>query len=363
MSNILAFGTYNTRKHPRVGILIEGLRCNGCQVTEINRPLTLSTADRVAMLQQPWKVFGLIKTLAVLWYQLSREAKAWMRANNRPDAILVGYMGHFDVLLAHHLFRGIPIVLDHLIFAGDTAKDRGAKGFKVKLLNRLDRLALDAATLVLTDTEEHQSMLKDTDRSLVVPVGAQQQWYDAGKHSTHTSGDIIFFGLYTPLQGVPVIADALLILNAEGIHPHVTLIGKGQDYEQVWNKLHKLPEVHFIDWVDPEQLPEAVASNSIALGIFSTTAKGMRVIPNKVYESMAAGCAVVTSDTPPQNRLVGAGTILVPPGDPQKLAAALRVLLSDASARDHAMRAARATGAKYSARRITAQLSKTIENL
>jgi glycosyltransferase involved in cell wall biosynthesis len=152
-------------------------------------------------------------------------------------------------------------------------------------------------------------------------------------------------------------------LNAEGIHPHVTLIGKGQDYEQVWNKLHKLSEVHFIDWVDPEQLPEAVASNSIALGIFSTTAKGMRVIPNKVYESMAAGCAVVTSDTPPQNRLVGAGTILVPPGDPQKLAAALRVLLSDASARDHAMRAARATGAKYSARRITAQLSKTIENL
>ena len=41
MSTVLAFGTYSVRKHPRVGILIDGLRKNGCNVEEINQPLLL----------------------------------------------------------------------------------------------------------------------------------------------------------------------------------------------------------------------------------------------------------------------------------------------------------------------------------
>ena len=41
----------------------------------------------------------------------------------KADAVLVGYLGHFDVLLARRLFRRIPVVLDHLIFAADTAAE------------------------------------------------------------------------------------------------------------------------------------------------------------------------------------------------------------------------------------------------
>ncbi len=47
MSRVLAFRIYNVRKHPRVGILIDGLQKNGCEVVEINNPLMLSTAERV----------------------------------------------------------------------------------------------------------------------------------------------------------------------------------------------------------------------------------------------------------------------------------------------------------------------------
>jgi hypothetical protein len=119
---VLAFGTYNARKHPRVGILIDGLRKNGCNVEEVNHPLRLSTAQRVEILQRPWKLFGFAWNLLRLWLSLRKDARAWVRANGRPAAVLVGYMGHFDVLLAHHLFAGVPIILDHLIFAGDTAQ-------------------------------------------------------------------------------------------------------------------------------------------------------------------------------------------------------------------------------------------------
>jgi glycosyltransferase involved in cell wall biosynthesis len=42
-----------------------------------------------------------------------------------------------------------------------------------------------------------------------------------------------------------------------------------------------------------------------------------------VFQGAAAGCAIVTSDIPPQRRALGDAALLVPPGDPAALAAAL----------------------------------------
>ena len=42
-----------------------------------------------------------------------------------------------------------------------------------------------------------------------------------------------------------------------------------------------------------------VASHDVCLGIFGDTDKALSVVPTKVYQGAAAGCAVVTSDTAP----------------------------------------------------------------
>lgn len=360
---VLAFGTYNARKHPRVGILIDGLRKNGCIVEEVNHPLRLSTAQRVEILQRPWKLFGFAWNLLRLWLSLRKDARAWVRANGRPAAVLVGYMGHFDVLLAHHLFAGVPIILDHLIFAGDTAQDRGAHGLKVRLLQRLDRWAINAATLVLVDTEEHGRMLKPSDASMVVPVGAPEQWYEASQHEAaqqreaveaikaaearKSLPDIVFYGLYTPLQGTPIIAQALQRLADRGLRPHVTMIGNGQEYQEVRRLTKQLGNIEYRSWVEPEQLPALVATHDIALGIFSTTPKGLRVVPNKVYQSMAAGCAVITSGTAPQRRMLGDGVVYVAAGDADALADALERLLRQPEALEHARLHAAAAARRF----------------
>ncbi|PST47682.1 hypothetical protein COO72_11735 [Bifidobacterium callitrichos] len=365
---VLAFGTYNVRRHPRVGILIDGLRANGCEVTEINHPLGLSTAQRVDILRKPWKLFGFGWDLLRLWHSLRRDARAWMRRHGRPDAVLVGYMGHFDVLLAHHLFRGVPIILDHMIFAGDTAKDRGAHGLRVWMLNRLDRMAINAATLTLLDTQEHQLMCRPSDRTMVIPVGAPAEWYRAGDAETAQTAsgsagrtsDIVFYGLYTPLQGVPVIAKAAQELASRGLFPHFTLIGKGQDYAKVRAIVNGLDNVEFREWVEPEDLPALVASHAISLGIFSTTSKGLHVVPNKVYQSMAAGCAVITSDTAPQRRVLGDGVVYVRPGDPVALADAIEALLGDPELLAEAQHKARLTSEQFSSRIITKPLYQWI---
>lgn len=365
---VLAFGTYNVRKHPRVGILIDGLRANGCEVTEINHPLELSTAQRVEILRKPWKLFGFAWDLLGLWCALRRDARAWMRRHGRPDAVLVGYMGHFDVLLARRLFRGIPIILDHMIFAGDTAKDRGAHGLRVRLLNRLDRMAINSATLTVLDTQEHQLMCRPGDQTMVIPVGAPAEWYAAGAAEaalvaageTARTNDIVFYGLYTPLQGVPVIAKAARELARRGLTPHFTLIGKGQDYAKVRTITHGLDNVEFREWVEPEDLPALVSSHAISLGIFSTTSKGLHVVPNKVYQSMAAGCAVITSDTAPQRRVLGDGVVYVKPGDPEALADAIEQLMSNRTALLRAQRAASTAAQRFTSARITQQLATWI---
>ncbi|MEU4364792.1 glycosyltransferase [Promicromonospora sp. NPDC023987] len=346
---MIAFGTYDAARHPRIAVLVAGLRAHGVKVTELNRPLGFSTADRVRMLQQPWRLPALAGRLLRCWAGLVGDAARQRRAEGRPRAVLVGYLGHFDVLLARLLYPRSVVVLDHLVFAGDTAADRGAAGLRVRLLTGLDRLAVACADLVVTDTEEHRLMLPDPDKGVVVLVGAPDDWRAAGSPRAEASlvepslvepvetrvstsdpstGElsVVFFGLYTPLQGAPVIAEAVRDAVAAGAPLRVTMVGSGQELPRVRDLLARTPGVTWHDWVEPDELPALVAGHQVCLGIFSDTPKGVRVVPNKVYQGLAAGCVVVTSDTPPQRRALGQNVELVPAADPEALAGRLAEL-------------------------------------
>jgi glycosyltransferase involved in cell wall biosynthesis len=322
---IAAFGTYDARKHPRVAVLVAGLREHGYEVAELNRPLGFSTAERVRMLQQPWRLPLLLVRLLACWAALVGDAARLRRRSGRPEAVLVGYMGHFDVVLARLLFPRSRVVLDHLIFAGDTASDRGATGLRVRLLTVLDRVATACADVVVTDTEEHRAMLRSPRKGVVVRVGASDEWFAAADaaQGTRAEGEplrVVFFGLYTPLQGAPVIGEAVATALAAGVPLRLTMVGTGQDHAAVRARLDGSAAVTWHDWVGPEDLPALVASHDVCLGIFSDTPKGRRVVPNKVYQGLAAGCVVVTSDTAPQRRTLGEALELVPPADPAALA-------------------------------------------
>ena len=322
---VLAFGSYDARRHPRVGVLVDGLREHGVVVDECNVPLRLDTADRVRMLQQPWRLPLLVVELLRTWLTLCLRA----RRLPRPDAVLVGYLGHFDVLLARRLFRGLPVVHDLLVFAADTARDRGAGGLKQRLLRRLDAAAVGASDLLVVDTEEHRQALPADRRpdGVVVPVGAPAAWVTSRPQPRSGPLRVVFFGLYTPLQNAPVIGAALALLADTDLE--VTMIGTGQDLPRTRALAGPAPHVTWRDWVEPDALPALVAAADVCLGIFAAEGKGTRVVPNKVFQGAAAGCAIITSDTPPQRRLLGDAALLVPAGDAEALAAALRGLAAD----------------------------------
>jgi glycosyltransferase involved in cell wall biosynthesis len=331
----LAFGTYDVHRHPRVGVLIEGLRAAGDEVVEVNVPLELDTAGRVAMLRQPWRLPKLAWLLARCWTLLA------VRARRAPaaDAVLVGYLGHFDVRLARRLFRRTPIVLDHLVSAAGTARDRslttaGGGGLKSKLMRWIDRGALRSADVVVVDTDEHLAALPDdaAPRGVVALVGAGQQWFAAGAARPATRPDgplrVVFVGLFTPLHGTEYLGDALAELAADD-RIEVTMVGRGQDYAACRAAAAANPRVNWVDWVTAEELPGLVAAHDVSLGIFGTTDKAQNVVPTKVFQGAAAACAIITSDTAPQRRTLGDDALFVPPGDAAALAAALRTLAGD----------------------------------
>jgi glycosyltransferase involved in cell wall biosynthesis len=333
--------------HPRIATIAEGLAARGFDVTECNIPLGLTTADRVDMLAKPWKAAGLAARLGNRWLRLAAKA----RRLGRPDAVVVGYLGHFDVHLARLLYRRgtVPIVLDHLISAAGTAADRriDGGGLKKRLLTLIDAAALRAADIVVVDTDEHLAIVpeKYRQKAVVVAVGAPAPWYRAAEESAaqEPSADsagqpasadsagqpltVVFYGLYTPLQGTPVIGEALG--RIAGAPVEVTMIGRGQEEAATREAAAANKSVRWLDWVPAAELPALVAAHDVCLGIFGTGDKALRVVPNKVFQGAAAGCAVITSDTAPQRRVLGDAAVLVPPGDPAALADALIRLAGD----------------------------------
>jgi glycosyltransferase involved in cell wall biosynthesis len=360
---VLLFGTYDVRAHPRVQVVIDGLRGRGVEVEECNAPLGLDTAARVALLRQPWRLPALPVRVAARWVVLIRKARRTAPA----DAVLVPYLGHFDVHLARRRFRRIPIVLDHFISGSDTARDRGVSGpVRDVVLTLVDHAALRAADVAMVDTDEHRELMPKWARpkGIVVAIGAPDVWeapprpsYDADRPLK-----VIFFGLFTPLQGPVVIGQALAHLaNEPSIE--VTMAGDGQELPAAKLAAGPNPRVRWLGMVPSEQMPALASEHDVCLGIFANNAKGLRVVPNKVYQGIRAGCAIVTSDTPPQRRVLGDLAVYVPPGDSLALADALRQLAASPTQVSALQAAARTASARFGPAGVVAPLVDWLDSV
>ncbi|MGW0661413.1 glycosyltransferase family 4 protein [Streptodolium elevatio] len=334
---VMVFGTYDTTVHPRVGILVEGLQRQGVDVVVCNAALDqedLSSARPPRNRQGGSRTKARVRHAAKLG-QLAARA----RRLPKPDAVLCGYRGRVDIQIARRLFPHVPLVLDHLESVDDVADRTGrAPRAGLRFAMRIEASAIRAADLVLVDTEEHRRMLAPADRqrAVVVPIGAAPHWFDAGRDvgadlepapepaSTEHPLRIVAYGLYSPVQGAPVIGAALRQLD--GYPLAVTMVGRGLQLQRTRDLVGQDPRVRWHAWVPGSELPRLVARHDVCLGVFGTGAKALRVVPNKVFQGAAAGCAVVTSDTAPQHRLLGGAARFVPAGNPDALADTLRRL-------------------------------------
>ena len=260
------------------------------------------------------------------------ETRLLRRPGERFDAVIVGYPGHLDLPAARRAARGAPVLFNPLVSLHETlVEDRGrfAPGSRAaRVLRGIDRRALRQADLVVADTERNALHLAELgglepERLAVCLVGADERLFQP-RPGPPDSFSALFVGKLIPLHGLETI------LAAARLAPELRfrVVGSGQ----LDSLLRDRPaNVEWVDWIDYELLPAELGRAGCALGVFGTSAKAARVIPNKAFQALACGVPLVTADTPAARELLqdGQSALLVPPGDPEALAAALRRLAAD----------------------------------
>jgi glycosyltransferase involved in cell wall biosynthesis len=311
------FGTYE-REYPRNAQVISCLRRAGVEVEEVH----VAVWDD---LREGWTAGPAHGARLV-----AAEGRLFSRRPKGFDAFIVGYPGHFDLPAAKRAARGRPVVFNPLVSLTDTiVGDRGrfrSGSLPARILEHVDRRAFRAADLVVADTETHARFLGELtgrDDIAVCFVGAEDRLFRPQWQPPETF-TALFVGKLIPLQGVETI------LAAARAAPHIRfrVVGSGQ----LGAVLAQRPgNVDHVPWIEYEQLPAEIAAAGCALGIFGETPKAARVIPNKAFQALACGAPLVTADTPAARELLvdGESALLVPAGDADALASAVRRLAED----------------------------------
>ncbi len=314
---VLFFGTYE-RDYPRNAQVAAALRRAGVEVAERHEPVWTGG--------EQWRAGA--RTVLRL---LAAETRLALGPRTDADAVLVGYPGHLDLAAARRVAGRAPVVFNPLVSLWDTlVEDRGRfrdGSTAARALRRLDRRALRAADLVVADTRanaEHMAALAGLERVEVCFVGAEERLFMPAEVEREPA-TVLFVGKLIPLHGLETI------LAAARLAPELRfrIVGDGQ----LRGLLDDRPaNVEHVPWVPYEQLPGELHRTTCALGVFGTSTKAARVIPNKAFQAIACATPLVTGDTTAARELLvdGESALLVPPGDAEALAAAVTRVCQDA---------------------------------
>jgi glycosyltransferase involved in cell wall biosynthesis len=338
VKDVIAWGAYDESK-PRVRLLLGELQRRGALSTQINIPVWTRVRDKA--------VASRGKILTLLLRLVASYPVALVRLLQEPPrgAVLLGYPGIPDIFVVWPIarLRRHKIIFDAFIPLHDTlVSDRRllrTNSFAARLAWSAEWLALRLADIVIVDTDQHADFFArefriERDRFQTVLVGAEPAFWaarGASQNSVQRSNDrqptVLFYGQLIPLHGIDAILDAIARTRGEPFR--WLLIGTGQEEAKVRRFLDEYPgdNVSWVPWVDYEQLPTIIAAADVALGIFGTSHKAARVIPNKVFQILAVGTPIITRESAAMGELARRfpkAIMTVPAGDGAALASAAR---------------------------------------
>lgn len=334
--SVVALGTYDKGK-PRTRILLRGLREKGVDVIECHFNVWKTIEDKS-------QIQGIIAKVVIIWRFIIAYPLLIRQYFQLPrhDVVLIGYLGLFDVLILWPFIRLRRAVLVWDVFISlynTVVEDRqlvgkhNPAGIAIWIM---EWLALRLVDLALMDTQAHADYLCNTYRIVSekvarIFVGAEPEAFDLKNlglgvvEPNAYPKQVLFYGQFIPLHGIDIVVKAAKLTEKNGIR--WILIGKGQEYTKIKTLVNKLQPANlkWIDWINYKDLIKYLAQSHVALGIFGTTEKAQRVIPNKVFQILMSGRPLVTANTPAILELLEENALvsLVPPGCPKALANAV----------------------------------------
>ena len=265
----------------------------------------------------------------------------FLKLKGECDIILVGFFGQFLVPIVR-LFTKKKILFDAFLSAYQTlAFDRkviSPKGVTAAIIRFVEKLSCEIADSCLLDTQQHiDYFIKeyglDSRKFHRSFLGAECAKVRPDSIPRTNEPIVHFHGEFQALHGVKFIIEAAKQL------PEIKfrMIGSGRELEAciLYCKMLKAENVEFIPTVPFDTVKRYIEAATVCLGIFGETAKAQLVIPLKVYEALAMGKPVITSNTPAIRELLthGKDVFLCDSADSDDLARAIRTLLTDANLR------------------------------
>jgi glycosyltransferase involved in cell wall biosynthesis len=310
---------------------------------------------RQAFEQLGWQIVDFIPALSLL-----ADFQARWQQVETPDLVWVPCFRHRDAAAALRWARSrnVPAVFDPLIsaydkqvfekerFSEDSARARRLQFWEAALMRRFDA--------VVADTACHadfycQCFGLRPEHVPVIPVGAEEELFTPQPFVSSDPVRVLFYGSFIGLQGPEIIAEAARLVPSV----HWTFVGDGPLKSRCQSICQSMSHVRFIPWIPYEALPAQIGQAQILLGVFGASQKAGRVIPNKVYQSLACARVVITRESPAypdelRHASVDAtGLQFIHPGSPDHLAAAVLDLAQKSTALPALGEAARASYLKH----------------
>ncbi|PAD69593.1 hypothetical protein CHH83_07955 [Bacillus sp. 7586-K] len=271
-------------------------------------------------------------------FKLAKETKADLYHFHDPELIPVG------VLL--RIFTRKPVIFDvHEHYPNAIMSKKYLKSWLKRPIRLayeiIEKLSLPILSGVIYTTEEIGKRYKSYTSCKIenYPLTDMFPPLQKVKGDHHT---LLYLGGITRIRGIEELIDGFAKVAIERPEAKLLFVGgfESDSFEREIKqkvKEHHLEEkVQFKGKVPYEQIEGYLSTASIGIIPYLPVPNHLVCLPNKLFEYMAAGVAVISSDFPHYRKVVESSSsgLLIDPESPQSIAKAMILLLDDATLTD-----------------------------
>jgi len=247
------------------------------------------------------------------------------------DALYVRHLELANFLLNWQDFLKLPIIFEaHEIFHLTTErKEKERKIWRQEM--RLYHRANGVVAITRGLAEKIQEVFGVSTPIEVIPDGVNIGFFQRTAYRS-PNHKILYVGQLYPWKGIGILIEAMSYLRERCLH----VVGGSQETVEKWKKrsmeMKIQDRVLFHGQVSPREVRVHLQEAAVAvLPLTQDLISASFTSPLKLFEYMAAGVPIVASDLPSTREILTpeVNAVLVPPNNPQALAAGIQRVLED----------------------------------
>lgn len=290
--------------------------------------------ERRDTLSKTQRVISRVRRVANRWdwlyyeYYLSSFRKTLASLSTKPDAVIV----FNDMQTPRYVKAAVPDAKVILRLSNEVSSQQPNLGPSLSAVHTF----VPVSSYIRDWTRKTYGVADE--RLVVIPNGADLDTFRprADYLEPQTPVKVLFIGRLNHDKGPDIVADAVEVLQKEGLPVALTVAGAVWWYgnenqladpfvREMMAKIERT-QATYLGHVPRAEVPELVRSHDVVC-ILSRWKEPMAQV---TFEAMASGCALVSSDRGGLPEACGNGAILVDPDNFEGVVAQLRRLVSDA---------------------------------